>query len=775
MPEFSTSIKIDGLYTALLTIPRGGIAWQRATAVYCPLGPAPTRAWVLLRRWNLDKLSGSTAHTITWTAHAREASQIVALTFRGLYLVTAQRIMQGNLDAADSAYLVEFADGRAIAANASDSNLLNVNVRSYAQSTDYLTGTEGGTWTNLCSNLWAKCPTLGAFPGLPAGITTIPPENIRFPGINAYAALCRVLDQLDLAICPNPFAGTFSIVQLGAAQTVETTAKLKWDADVRAYNATKAATHLAVYSPTHYEAFGQERDTELSDNWSTTDVALRATVATGVAGAAGVKPIWDDLPQVRGENGTISNTSDLATRLTTRATRYAARMNVPEAHKIYAGLTSTIVPGGKVRAVIWRNYDDGKTNTLGGTVTEYIAGPAIAADLTGNAKFGDTLPVQEETFGPPDIARKSYPNYPRLPNIVQVNHSGASAGDTVAANADGFHKGRVRRWVAGEMAILEDCWIRFVDDHDNLDGQVDSVQGELYGPARLCGIATSGGETLPVYLVRQSAGSYVDIVQVVDEGSPGDVIIRDMSIRPVYQGKIRRYDHPGGDGTLEDKGYCWLLFVDDYDNVLWDTAVVNYEYYGPAKYVGRQTYDFTELPTYTVRRGELVEMVQVYHDDDTPPSPGDVVEGNASGYHDGVVVRYSGTSTLDPYAKCWIQFTTPFNGLAIQSQYYGPAKYAGTYDLVTDPGEETETHDKRPVFIVDHGDHVFPGRFDAAIADGSTGTFSVYHPTTLTDSTFNLTVKCHGDPIIEGKGFATFVGTTWFGANSECETSAPPE
>lgn len=508
MPEFSTSIKIDGLYTALRTIPNG-VARGKATSVYCPIGSAPTRAWVLLKRAHLDKLSGSAAHTITWTHHAREAAQTVALTFRGLYLVTAQRIMQGNLNSADSAYLVEFADARAIAANASDTNLLNVNVRSYAQDTDYLTGTGSGTWTSLCTSLWTACATLGAFPGLPAGITTIPPENIRFPGINAYAALCRVLDQLDLAICPNPFAGTFSIVQLGGAQAVVTTAKLKWDADVRTYNATKAAATLAVYNPTHYEAYGQERDTELATNWSVSDVALRATVATGITGGAGVRPIWDDLPQVRGEAGTVTNTVELAARLAGRGARYAARMNVPEAHKIYSGLTNTIVPGGQVRAVIWRNFDDGKTNTLGGTVTEYIAGDALPADIREPREFGARLAVQEEAFGPPDIARHSYPNYPRVAKMVQVYHSATTDGNVVAANADGLHPGRVRIWAADAMATWGDCWIKFTDDFDDAAGDVLAVQEEFYGPAVLSGIETSSATVKPVYLCECSERMFI--------------------------------------------------------------------------------------------------------------------------------------------------------------------------------------------------------------------------------------------------------------------------
>jgi hypothetical protein len=107
-----------------------------------------------------------------------------------------------------------------------------------------------------------------------------------------------------------------------------------------------------------------------------------------------------------------------------------------------------------------------------------------------------------ENYKAVDLARHSYPNYPRLPNIVQVFYSGDSAGAPVSANADGFHPGKVRRWVANNLVTLEDCWIRFVD---NDSGDVPAINGANYGPARLSGMSTSDGQRLPVYTVRRGA------------------------------------------------------------------------------------------------------------------------------------------------------------------------------------------------------------------------------------------------------------------------------
>lgn len=270
--------------------------------------------------------------------------------------------------------------------------------------------------------------------------------------------------------------------------------------------------------------------------------------------------------------------------------------------------------------------------------------------------------------------------------------------------------------------------------------------------------------------IMDEGGDSVDIVQVYDTGNAGDVIVPDMDTRPAFLGKIRRYYSPGV--NLTEDGYCWILFVDDYGNVQWDTAAVNHECYGPAKYVGVENFDGTEHPLYLVRRGELCEMVQVYHEGDTPPSNGDVVEaidggvgGGGIDYHPGYVTRRDAGGGISGFGKCWIVFTTPLNGLAIQGQLYGPAKYSGTWDRVQNAGEEDETHDKRPVFVMDHGEHAFPGRF------GSDLTFHVYHPLSLTDSGFTLSYTYHGDPVIEGKGFVQYVAGRWFGTNSECETS----
>jgi hypothetical protein len=455
MPQLSTSITI-GQYPAILadeaTI-AGTLAHRKANSIFCPLGPAPTRAWFLMLKRDLDSLASGTgaktAHTITWTQILDGATN--ARAFTGFYLSSSSRVLHGGEDDANSLHLVEFVDARGIIAKMSDTDSLNANIRSYAQATDYLDGTEGYTWTSLLTELWNLCPGLGAFPGLPAGFSPDGvPQNTRFIGVSAWHALNAVLDKLDCAVAHNPLAAAanYSIVRLGATQVLaEPTGNLlKWNAEPTDFPVCDIPATVRVYFHNHYEAYGQERDTELTTNWSTVGAGAYVDVATADASAlAGtVVALWDDLPRILDEYNTISNASDVNTRATARKDGLLQRQRTTRAHKIYIGLQNFAV-GGQVRAVLWRNWGDYDAE-LGGTVTEYIQRPELVTDYqpgAGGAGIGGLTAAYitsaaHENYQPVDLARHTYPSYPRLPNIVQVYHSSETAGDMVAANGDGF-------------------------------------------------------------------------------------------------------------------------------------------------------------------------------------------------------------------------------------------------------------------------------------------------------------------------------------------------
>lgn len=529
--RIGTSVKLDGVL-CVTTVPRNSRAWGLATSVFCPQGKSPTRAWVLMSKADATALDGTTTHSLEWAQQAADGAVATTLTFSGLYLVSARRLLHGGVDDPSALYLVELADSRWKCAER-DCGQITANLRSYANDADYLTGTSGYTWTSLLTELWSACGTLGAFPGLPGGLPIDGvPQNTWLIGLSAWDSLCAVLEQLDCVVDHDPLTNTYTIVQLGGAQVIPAnTDTLIWDEQPVSYS-TPAAT-IRLYYHYHRKSYGQERDVELANNWAYNGAGSSETIATGIANAAGTKPLWDDLPWILDEDNADFNASDRATRLENRKDRYVARVGVADEHKIFGGLHDNIVTGGKIRAVLWRNYGDTE-NRLGGTVTEYRAqaDPVMGLKQAGmgvQAEEGGGYAYAAEQYAPPALGRQGYPSYPRLPNIVQVRNAGASAGDTVSPNADGFHPGKVRRWTANAMTVEDDCWIRFVDQHDDLDGQVTARNYDLYGPARLSGVSTSGGSRLPVYTVRRGESAAVvrfRLTAPLETGSSAAAVIR---------------------------------------------------------------------------------------------------------------------------------------------------------------------------------------------------------------------------------------------------------
>ena len=509
--EFTTSITVGGEIVTLAEEGKikGTAAWMKANSIFCPLGAAHSEAWLLLTGKAIRALSTSAAHDIVWKVKSRQQSQTATNTFKDFKLVQAEKLFLGGEEEDNSLYLCQFADARYFANENSDSGTILANIRSQAQYNDYYTETAGETWTTLLTDLWNGCATLGAFPGLPPGLPIdAVPESTFLVGLNAYRALNAVLNQLDCAIAHNPFLGTYSIVQLGAAQAIpENRNRLAWNSEPISGTADIAA-YVRIYFAKHHKNYGQENDTGIDDNWVFSGANNSLLVATGVAGASGTKPLWDDMPWILGEDGTNINTAGLSTRATNRKSRYVTRYNIDLVHKIYTSILDTYLPGGQIKAVLWRNYGD-VNNAFGMTNTEIIAGPDFISYSRGNGDgkglyaAKELSPPEYEAYTSQDISRRTFPNYPRLPNIVQVCHcDGGVRGQTVSANVNGLHRANVKRIVNGTMETLESCWLLFVDDYDNLLGQVNATQGQYYGPARLTGIITSVGETLPLYLVR---------------------------------------------------------------------------------------------------------------------------------------------------------------------------------------------------------------------------------------------------------------------------------
>lgn len=543
--RITTEVRLNGIL-CVTSVPRGSKAWRLATSVFCPLGPSPTQAWVLMGREDLKTLvdanaSSNSPYTLTWEQKGTEEADSVTLTFSGLYLVKAERIMHGGVDDQSALYLLELADSRWRCQNR-DCGSIRANIRSFANDADFLTETEGYTWASLVQELWEACGLLGAFPGLPPTLTPNldgAPDGTYFIGLSAWRCLCAVLNQLDCAVDHDPLSNTYTIVQLGAEQTIpDNEDTLQWDGQPMPVGAGNTAANLRIYFYFHRKSYGQERDTELGENWAYNGQGDFEEIATDIPGASGMQPLWDDLAWILDEDNAQVNAAEIATRRDNRKARYVLRVSVEEKHRIHAGLHDNLVTGGQVRAVMWRNWDDSDSDT-GGTVTEFIAKAGLVGSLR-QTEFGPAwfdhmmVPPEQENYAAPDLGRRSYPTYPRLPNIVKIVNTGAQAGEEVEPNTDGFHKGKVARWVANALVGLDDCWIRFVDRHDELDGQVTGLNGDYYGPARLSGISTSDGETLPVYTVKRGELASNRVVRfkltaTLDTGTNAEAVIKEFN------------------------------------------------------------------------------------------------------------------------------------------------------------------------------------------------------------------------------------------------------
>ena len=541
MIAYSCTIKVDSfpVMEAREEILRGTKAWRKANSIFCPLGSAPSRAWLLMLKRDVDQLATSSVgqpdpqtqaqsavpHTIHWTPVETDQNSAAnptttTLNFPGFYLIKTERLLGGGSSDPLALHLVELADARALGEAISDSGSTVANLRSYANPADYLTGSSGATWDSLVQTLWEKTP-LGTYPSLPAAlISPTPPatplldgepQNHWFIGLNAYRSLNAVLDQIDCAIQPSPFDGLFNIVQLGdtAAGIPTPTAPLAWDGEPKNLNILQAPANITVYNYSHFKSYGQELDTEVASNWALDAKVRSNTAATNVPGAQGTLPLWDDLPVVLDENGQISNASALSTRIANRQARYVTRSTVNAKHRIYMGLTASIVPGGEIKAVIWRSWGDG-------TFTEFVAGPSLVYDFYCDASSSigsvawvdeELLAPEREQYGPPDLGRHSYPNYPRLPNIVQVSHTTSDtdpnspkpgdneAPDVINIERVSFHRGVVSRFIAGQIEELEPCWILFADNYDEKKGNIKATQKGYYGPARLSGMTSCRART----------------------------------------------------------------------------------------------------------------------------------------------------------------------------------------------------------------------------------------------------------------------------------------
>lgn len=95
-----------------------------------------------------------------------------------------------------------------------------------------------------------------------------------------------------------------------------------------------------------------------------------------------------------------------------------------------------------------------------------------------------------------------------------------------------------------------------------------------------------------------TSANELDVVQVHWSGvTEGDYVFPNAS--GVHEGQIRRVIG----GTLTTLGTCWILLVDEYDQVLGNVPARQDDYYGPARKSGEYTVGADTRPLYVCRRG----------------------------------------------------------------------------------------------------------------------------------------------------------------------------
>jgi len=518
MPTTHTTITLGG---QPCVISHAGLptACQKANSYTCPLGPKHGTAWVLMLKKHIDKLEDQAVEK--WDLVLRNIDNNGSpqvRTVKDLYWMCAERVLPGGSTDSNALYLCQLADKRILLERYNHTNTLQYNVRSFAADEKYLSNTcaasdTAWTWAEVLEKLWDALASdfAGAWPGLPSGYTPGGvPENVQFFYQNAWAAFHEISKSTGITTAYDPTDGTFSLVRLGAPQTSGTLPTPAWDAQF--VNPTAGGksidepSSLHAFFNVHHRSYGQEADTGVTNQWITDipdggthrgPVSHKAEALDTNAISSTVLGLWDSLPHVLDEDNDDDNSANRVTVTTRHADNIELDVQTAKVHKRYTGIID-IVPGSKIKLVCWsHDYERG-------TLTEIWGAPGLLDSFVfEQGILQATFNPLHELFAPPDLTRATFPNYPRVANIVRVWDSGEDAGDLVQANADDLHPGQVRRWAAGTMATLEDCWILFVDDFGNKSGDIPAINGDYYGPGRLSGIETSGGTTKPLYTVHR--------------------------------------------------------------------------------------------------------------------------------------------------------------------------------------------------------------------------------------------------------------------------------
>ena len=466
---------------------------QKAGKIIWPRGAEPGRAWVLMRRADVESVGVNSEQTL------RVEYNDNGLSFVGLTVSRSpQCVLYAGNSHPDSVYLVELSDRRHMLLNPFFGSYIDRQYNVWAPDGPYpISGTEpadngrgyyyesvyqGGqpyTWQQMLDDIWTYCtPSLGDSPQLPFDPDGIP-ENFRFVGVSAWEAYNEVLRKISAAFCYQP-DGTFSVVQVGNADDAKSNAVENYalwrtdDEDTLPIIRGKVPREVIVFFNKHYWHYGKEETTiPTGMQWSSKPAyRVTANIPDSVlsqisqdADPSAKAFLWDEMPAVVAADYTIENKTELQARADARAADYMRVVFTGgrRTHYTYGGFVfdSAFFPGTDTSGVCWS--DCGYLGAPGmqspGPRTEvFNTADPLRVDCATGRLVDDTAGDISDATKNPDLARRTFPNYPVHEQIVVTRKA--------TPEANGYYDGYLvlynpdtKKWER-----FEDVWVLDAND-----------------------------------------------------------------------------------------------------------------------------------------------------------------------------------------------------------------------------------------------------------------------------------------------------------------------
>lgn len=540
-----------------------GLANSFATSI----GPHEGVGFVLMRRKDVATLDPTKTFSLevkTVDESGQAGGGATTLKIVDLHIERAVKIGGGANNDDNAIFLVRIVDKRFLL-NRWSSTIKQFNQRAWSGGEQ--TGAFDEKWiretikgpetpwkvSEIVGRLWGDLGGIaGSVPSFPTDVDgkikvdkIAPPDNLHFTGQNAWVAIHLVLHQVGLTTALNN-DGEFEIVEFGGVQDLSSLNLTRpvYLGERWSGGTTFAPETIEVVFPFQYDDYGSELDTEPWSNFITTLAGYRYAVKTGGKGpVAGTKLVlWDTLRAIRRHGSwQIDNLADCQNRAVEVANSWLLNhvqipQNAPSswrstgdrAHGVFSGIVEAKL-GPAIKAIIWRDYGrDPNAGDGDGLVTELIRFPGYpksarffdAGGSSGEPRSfkgigfeWDDRQAAEHVDGL-DFGRPTFPNYPRLPNIVKLVGFRTDPTCCVTTPEDGgatkvwatpldpykrLFGGIVHRYDAaqGGLVALESCWIYFPNYPSCF-----RIEPNFFYYARLSGQERSvvNGQKLPLYV-----------------------------------------------------------------------------------------------------------------------------------------------------------------------------------------------------------------------------------------------------------------------------------